>query len=71
MALERHLIEGHGGSVRELHADLTLDACRTRRGLPEHQRHSAGTDAVACAELFLAQIAQFGGAEKLTLRDLR
>jgi DNA polymerase-3 subunit epsilon len=71
MALERHLIEGEGGSVRELHGDLTLDACRARRGLPDHHRHSAGADAVAAAELFLAQLAQLGGAEKVRLRELR
>jgi len=71
MALERHFIEGNGGSIRELHGDITLEACRTRRGLPDHQRHSAGADAVATAELFLAQLAQLGGAEKVTLRDLR
>lgn len=70
MALERHLIEGHGGSVRELHGDLTLDACRARRQLPDHQRHSAGADAVACAELLLAQIDQLGGAARVKLKDL-
>jgi DNA polymerase-3 subunit epsilon len=71
MALERHLVEGHGGRVRELHGDLTLDACRARRGLPDHQRHSAGADAVACAELLLAQVEQLGGARKVRLRELR
>ena len=71
MALERHLIEAEGGRVRELHGDLTLDACRARRGLPDHQRHSAGADAVASAELFLAQVAQLGGAEQVRLRHLR
>lgn len=71
MALERHLIEAEGGRVRELHGDLTLDACRARRGLPDHQRHSAGADAVASAELFLAQVAQLGGAERVRLRQLR
>lgn len=70
MALERRLIEGEGSRVRELHGDLTLDACRARRGLPDYQRHSAGADAVAAAELLLAQIAQLGGAEQVTLRDL-
>ena len=71
LALERHLVEGDGGSVREQHGDLTLDACRARRGLPDHQRHSAGADAIAAAELFLAQIARLGGAERVKLRDLR
>lgn len=70
LALERRLVEGEGGSVRELYGDLTLDACRLRRGLPDHQRHSAGADAIACAELFLAQVAQLGGADKAKLRDL-
>lgn len=71
MALERRLIEAGGGSVREMHGDLTMDACRSRHGLPDHQRHSAGADAVACAELFLAQVAGLGGAGKVRLRELR
>jgi DNA polymerase-3 subunit epsilon len=71
LALERHLVEAAGGRVRELHGDLTLDACRARRGLPEHQRHSAGADAIAAAELLLAQVAQLGGAEQVKLRELR
>jgi DNA polymerase-3 subunit epsilon len=53
-----------------MHGDLTLDACRERRGLPDHQRHSAGADAVAAAELLLAQVAQLGGAGDVKLRDL-
>ncbi len=71
LALERHLVEGDGGNVRELHGDLTLDACRERRGLPDHQRHSAGADALAAAELFLAQVDRLGGAQSVRLRDLR
>jgi DNA polymerase III subunit epsilon len=70
MALERHLIEAEGGAVREMHGDLTLDSCRARRKLPDHQRHSAGADAVACAELLLAQVDQLGGAAKVKLREL-
>ena len=71
LALERHLVEAEGGRVRELHGDLTLDACRLRRGLPDHQQHSAGADAIAAAELLLAQVAQLGGAERVKLRELR
>ena len=71
MALERRLMEAEGNAPRELHGDLTLDACRTRRGLPDYRRHSAAADAVAAAELFLAQLAQFGGAEQVSLRELR
>jgi DNA polymerase-3 subunit epsilon len=70
MMLERRLVEGGGGQVREMHGDLTLDSCRARRNLPDHQRHSAGADAVACAELLLAQIDQLGGADRVKLRDL-
>jgi DNA polymerase-3 subunit epsilon len=70
MSLERKLAEAAGVSVRELHGDLTLDACRARHGLPEHQRHSAGADAIACAELFLAQLSQLGDVATLRLRDL-
>lgn len=70
LALERRLIEGAGGRVRELHGDLTLDACRARRGLPGHQRHSAGADAIATAELLLAQVAELGGTHAVRLREL-
>jgi len=70
MILERQLLEGERGSGRERQGELTLDACRTRRGLPDYQRHSAAADAVAAAELFLAQVAQLGGAQKVMLRDL-
>lgn len=70
MMLERRLVEAAGGSVRELHGDLTLDACRDRRDLPGHARHSAGADALACAELLLAQLDELGGARRTRLREL-
>jgi DNA polymerase III subunit epsilon len=70
LVLERRLVEANGGTVREMHGDLTLDACRERRNLPDHQRHSAGADAVACAELLLAQIDELGGASRVKLREL-
>ena len=70
MSLERRLVEAAGGHVREQHGDLTLDTCRTRHGLPEHQRHAAGADAVACAELLLAQVAKLGDARNVKLREL-
>jgi DNA polymerase III subunit epsilon len=71
MGLEQLLIEGSGGSVRDSRGELTLAACRARHGLPQHQQHSAAADAVAAAELFLAQLAHLGGAEKVRLSDLR
>jgi DNA polymerase III subunit epsilon len=71
MGLERLLIEGNGGNVRDSRGELTLAACRARHGLPEYRQHSAAADAVAAAELFLAQLAYLGGAEKVRLGDLR
>jgi DNA polymerase-3 subunit epsilon len=71
MSIERRLLEAGGVRPREQHDDLSLDACRRRRGLPGHAHHSAAADAVACAELLLAQLAQFGGAGHVRLSDLR
>ncbi|WP_051216138.1 3'-5' exonuclease [Ferrimonas futtsuensis] len=41
--------------------DLTLAACRDRHGLPYYQGHDALVDALACAELLLAQAGAMGG----------
>ena len=48
--------------------DLRLARVRTRYGLPNYSNHHALTDALACAELYLAQTRQ-GRAQ--TLKDLR
>lgn len=52
---------------------VRLDACRRRHGLPRYRAHSALTDAVACAELFLAQTAELEVVlgRPLTLRDVQ
>lgn len=71
MAVERRLLESRGVHAREQHDDLSLDACRRRRGLPGHTNHHAAADALACAELLLAQLAQFGEAARVQLADLR
>lgn len=39
----------------ESHAQLNLNACRARYGLPVYRQHHAFSDALATAELFLAQ----------------
>jgi DNA polymerase III subunit epsilon len=70
MSIERRLLESEGVEAREAHGDLVLDACRARRGLPAHQRNSAGANAVACAELLLAQLERLGDARRMTLRAL-
>ncbi|MDO5683535.1 MAG: exonuclease domain-containing protein [Propionibacteriaceae bacterium] len=64
MMLQHHLLEHtntHHGSVR-------LWGARERFGLPVYRAHEALTDAVACAELFLAQIAELG--ESTSLKQL-
>ncbi|MBK5912113.1 hypothetical protein CCR85_11495 [Rhodothalassium salexigens] len=44
---------------------LRLDAVRRRYGLPRYRAHHALSDALACAELFLAQMAHAGDAPPL------
>ena len=71
MSIERRLLQAGGVHVREQHGDLALDACRRRRGLPAYTQHSAAADALACAELLLAQLAEFGPDARVRLADLR
>lgn len=70
MLVERMLTSGRDGGVGEYNGQLTLAACRARHGLAQHQQHSAAADALAAAELFLAQISELGGAEKVRMRDV-
>ncbi|WP_454228235.1 hypothetical protein [Propioniciclava flava] len=49
---------------------LRLWAARERFGLPAYQAHDALTDALACAELYLAQVAELRSPRPLTLRDV-
>ena len=51
--------------------DLRLWGARARYGLPRYRAHDALIDAVACAELYLAQTAELGLRGARTLRDLR
>ncbi|WP_395789368.1 exonuclease domain-containing protein [Aquimonas sp.] len=60
--LRRHEVDPHGY--------LRLHACRERYGLPNYRAHNAAIDAIACAELLLAQVGRIGNPAKLTLRDL-
>lgn len=63
--LRKHLDEVPTGRVR-------LDACRRARGLPRYSAHNAAVDALACAELFLAQWAELQARQEtpLTLGDV-
>jgi len=49
---------------------LTLAACRGRYGLPDFAQHDARNDALATAELFLAQLSRLGGISKARLKDV-
>lgn len=50
--------------------ELRLWKARERYGLPRYRAHEALTDAVACAELYLAQTRELGGARGATLGAL-
>jgi len=50
---------------------LRLWQARERLGMPEGRAHDALGDALACAELYLGQVAELGRDRTLTLRDLR
>ena len=70
--LERRAVAGGWGSEPEAGA-LRLWTARERRGLPVYRAHEALTDALACAELYLAQRAELAARSpgtRLTLRDL-
>ncbi|WP_131105646.1 exonuclease domain-containing protein [Ornithinimicrobium sufpigmenti] len=56
LEIARRLLRAHHHELQA--GTVRLDACRRRHGLPRYRAHSAVTDAVACAELFLAQTAE-------------
>lgn len=51
--------------------ELGLAVARRHLGLPTYRSHDALTDALACAELYLAQIAALAGDGAMTLRQLQ
>lgn len=55
LALEGRLRSRRG--ERPAAGEMRLAACRERYGLPRYRAHNALLDAVACAELLLAQVA--------------
>ena len=50
--------------------ELRLWRARRRYGLPRYRAHDALIDALACAELYLAQTAELRDRGVTTLRDL-
>lgn len=67
MTLEQRLLS-RGWGDEPPPGSLRLSAARERHGLPRYRSHEALTDALACAELYLAQAADLGRV--LTLRQL-
>lgn len=51
--------------------DLRLWNARERYGLPVYAAHEALTDAMACAELYLGQVAELSSLKAQTFRSLR
>ncbi|MEQ8967663.1 MAG: exonuclease domain-containing protein [Azospirillaceae bacterium] len=68
LALERRSFARRGRVPGD--GDLRLPAARARRGLPRYRLHHALGDALACAELFLAQATAIGGKRPARLGDL-
>lgn len=68
LLLEKHRLLREHSVLKE--GSLRLGACRERYGLPIYGAHSALTDALACGELLLAQVASMGGAEELKVGEL-
>jgi len=68
LALEQRLTR-HRWPEEPPPGSMRLGAARERYGLPRYRAHDALTDAVACAELYLAQVAQLGD-DRLVLGDL-
>ena len=65
MAIEKKRIHLQGKTM-----SLRLAQCRARYGLPSGSQHNALADALATAELFLAQASYLGKQESLRLSDL-
>jgi len=59
-----HRLATRGGS-EPVPGSLRLGAARERYGLPAYGAHEALTDALACAELYVAQVSVLGAASPL------
>lgn len=70
MEVQRRLLGAQHHELRP--GTLRLDACRRGYGLPRYAAHDAAVDAIACAELFLAQCAELAArrGRALTLGDV-
>lgn len=66
--LQRRVLRRGHAAAHVAEGELALPAARRHLGLPRYRSHEALTDALACAELYLAQVAALG--EDLTLSQL-
>lgn len=66
LEVQRRLLGAQHHELRP--GTLRLDACRRAHGLPRYTAHVATIDALACAELFLAQCAQLEARRGRALR---
>jgi DNA polymerase-3 subunit epsilon len=69
LQLQRRLLTRTGQEVPP--GALRLWRSRSRYGLPPVRAHDALGDALACAELYLAQVAELTASGPVALRDLR
>lgn len=70
MQLQARVLRSHGGADLPPGA-LRLATARAHLGLPRYAAHEALTDALACAELYLAQVARLSGGRGMTLKALQ
>lgn len=68
LSLERDMLQRQGRVLRS--GDLKLASCRRRYHLPDYPPHNALIDAVATAELLLAQLRCRSRGGSLRLRDI-
>jgi DNA polymerase-3 subunit epsilon len=70
MELQARVLRSHTGADLPPGA-LRLATARAHLGLPRYSAHEALTDALACAELYLAQVARLSGGRHMTLKALQ
>ncbi|BBN82744.1 DNA polymerase III subunit epsilon [Pseudoalteromonas sp. A25] len=68
MEIEKKRLQSRGQPIAG--DGLTLASCRKRYHLPDYQTHHALTDALATAELLLAQVNAMNAGKRIKLADL-
>ena len=70
MELQSRVLRSHAGEDLPPGA-LRLSTARAHVGLPRYAAHEALTDALACAELYLAQVDRLSGGQPMSLKALQ